>query len=87
VTLLPPFSAAAIGEALARLRIAPLLEGFRGRPPADVPALIEVALACTRYAAANVERLAELDLNPVIVRPQGQGAVAVDALVRLREEH
>ena len=87
VTLLPPFSAAAIGKALARLRIAPLLEGFRGRPPADVPALIEVALACTRYAAANVERLAELDLNPVIVRPQGQGAVAVDALVRLREEH
>ena len=87
VTLLPPFSAAAIGEALARLRIAPLLEGFRGRPPADVPALIELALACTRYAAANVERLAELDLNPVIVRPQGQGAVAVDALVRLREEH
>jgi len=87
VTLLPPFSAAAIGEALARLRIAPLLEGFRGRPPADVPALIEVALACTRYAAANVERLAELDLNPVIVRPQGQGAVAVDALIRLREEH
>ena len=87
VTLLPPFSAAAIGKALARLRIAPLLEGFRGRPPADVPALIEVALSCTRYAAANVERLAELDLNPVIVRPQGQGAVAVDALIRLREEH
>ena len=87
VTLLPPFSTAAIGEALARLRIAPLLQGFRGRPPGDVPALLEVVLACTRYAAANVERLAELDLNPVIVRPQGQGAVAVDALIRLREEH
>ena len=87
VTLLPPFSAAGIGEALSRLRVARLLQGFRGRPAADVAALIDVVLACTRYAAANVERLAELDLNPVIVRPQGQGAVAVDALIRLREEH
>jgi hypothetical protein len=60
-----------------------LLAGYRGRPQADVAALIEAALACSRYAAANVERLAELDLNPVIVRPQGLGAVAVDALIRL----
>ena len=73
--------------ALARLRVARLLQGFRGRPAGDVPALIEAVLACTRYAAANLERLAELDLNPVIVRPHGQGVVAVDALIRLREEH
>lgn len=87
INLLPPFSAASVGAALARLRAARLLQGFRGRPAGDVPALIETVLACTRYAAANLERLAELDLNPVIVRPQGQGAVAVDALIRLREEH
>ena len=61
--------------------------GFRGRPAGDVPALVAAILACARYAAANLERLAELDLNPVIVRPQGLGAVAVDALIRLREEH
>jgi acetate---CoA ligase (ADP-forming) len=82
-TLLPPFTAADIAAALARLRIGRLLGGFRGRPPADVPALIEAALGCARYAAANLEQLTELDLNPVIVRPAGLGAVAVDALIRL----
>ncbi len=87
VTLLPPFTAASIGAAIRRLKTAKLLGGFRGRPAGDVAALVEVALACTRYAAANLERLVELDLNPVIVRPAGLGAVAVDALVRLVEEH
>jgi succinyl-CoA synthetase beta subunit len=86
VSLLPPFTAAAIEAALGRLKLARLLAGYRGRPPADVAALVQTALACTRYAAANLERLVELDLNPVIVRPQGLGAVAVDALIRL-EEH
>ena len=87
VTLLPPFTAAGIGAALGRLRMAKLLSGFRGRAPGDIAALVETALACTRYAAANVDRLAELDLNPVIVRPAGRGAVAVDALIRISEEH
>jgi acetyl-CoA synthetase len=86
VALLPPFDAAAIEAALGRLRVGRLLRGFRGRPSGDVGALIETTLACTRYAAANLERLVELDMNPVIVRPQGQGAVAVDALIRLAEE-
>jgi acyl-CoA synthetase (NDP forming) len=83
VTLLPPFTAATIAAALARLRVAKLLGGYRGRPVGDVAALVEAALGCTRYAAANLEHVAELDLNPVIVRPQGLGAVAVDALIRL----
>ena len=47
---------------------------------------VATILACTRYAAANLERLVELDMNPVIVRPVGRGAVAVDALIRLVEE-
>jgi len=83
VTLLPPFTAEGITAALERLRVARLLGGFRGRAPADVPALVEAALACARYAAAQLEQLVELDLNPVIVRPAGLGAVAVDALIRL----
>jgi acetate---CoA ligase (ADP-forming) len=86
VSLLPPFTAEAIESALARLRSARLLAGFRGKPAADVPALVAAVLACTRYAAANLSRLSELDLNPIIVRPLGKGAVAVDALIRLREE-
>jgi acetate---CoA ligase (ADP-forming) len=83
VTVLPPFTAGAIGSALSTLSINQLLKGFRGRPPADIPALIETALACTRYAEANVDSLLELDINPVIVRPAGHGAIAVDALIRL----
>lgn len=86
VSLLPPFSAHAIEAALARLRVARLLRGFRGRPAGDVPALVAAVLACTRYAADHLAHLSELDLNPIIVRPRGAGAVAVDALIRLREE-
>ncbi|MBS0580465.1 MAG: acetate--CoA ligase family protein [Proteobacteria bacterium] len=83
VNLLPPFTEASVSAALARLKVARLLDGFRGRPAGDVPALVAAILACTRYAADHLERLAELDLNPVIVRPLGRGAVAVDALIRL----
>ena len=85
VTLLPPFDAASIEAALRSLRVAKLLAGFRGRPAGDVPALVQTALAAVRYAQANLETLAELDINPVIVRPEGLGAVAVDALIRLAE--
>ncbi|HVS76607.1 MAG TPA: acetate--CoA ligase family protein [Steroidobacteraceae bacterium] len=84
--LLPPFTSDAIQSAIARLAVAKLLRGYRGRAPGDIPALVQTALACARYAQQNLERLLELDLNPVIVRPAGLGAVAVDALVRLTEE-
>jgi acetate---CoA ligase (ADP-forming) len=87
VSLLPPFTAAAIESALLRLKVGKLLTGYRGKPPADVAALVETALACTRYAEANIDTLLELDINPVIVRPAGRGAVAVDALIRLSQEN
>jgi acyl-CoA synthetase (NDP forming) len=84
--LLPPFTPDAIQRALAGLKVAKLLAGYRGRTPGDVPALVRTALACARYAQQNLDSLLELDLNPVIVRPAGLGAVAVDALVRLTED-
>jgi hypothetical protein len=83
VSLLPPFTAVTIEAALMRLNVGRLLGGYRGRPAADVAALVSTAVACARYAEANLDRLVELDINPVIVRARGQGAVAVDALVRL----
>jgi acetate---CoA ligase (ADP-forming) len=83
VSLLPPFTPAAIEQALLQLTLGRLLGGYRGRPQADVAALVDTAMACARYAEANIDRLVELDMNPVIVRPRGQGAVAVDALIRL----
>lgn len=84
-TLLPPFTATSIEAALRRLKVSKLLAGFRGKPPGDVPALIETVLACARYAEASLSTLVELDINPVIVRPAGCGAVAVDALIRLAD--
>ena len=85
VTLLPPFSPDAVRSALATLKLARLLDGFRGKPRGDVDALVEVVSGIARYAAAELATLQEIDVNPVIVRPAGKGAVAVDALIRLRQ--
>jgi hypothetical protein len=62
---------------LEELRVWPLLSGFRGDAPADVDALIGTVLAIARVAA-GVEDLAELELNPVIVHPAGEGCTVVD---------
>lgn len=83
VSLLPPFTSRTIEAALKRLRVYQLLTGYRGRPRGDITALVETAMACARYAEANVDTLLELDINPVIVRPADRGAFAVDALIRL----
>ncbi len=85
VSLLPPWNGAAIRRALAQLSVAKLLDGFRGKPRGDLAALIDLVLGITRYASAHIEQLVELDVNPVIVRPNGLGAVAVDTLIRVRE--
>jgi acetyl-CoA synthetase len=85
VSLLPPWTAASIESALKSLRVAKLLAGYRGRPVGDVPALIDNILGVARYAAQNVATLVEIDVNPVIVRPLGEGAVAVDTMIRLKK--
>jgi acetyltransferase len=69
---------------LARLRSARLLAGWRGAPPADVSALGDVITRVGRLAA-DQPALAELDLNPVRVMPEGHGVLVLDARVRRRE--
>jgi acyl-CoA synthetase (NDP forming) len=76
-----PVTPAEAQEMVAELRGRPLLDGFRGAPPADVPALAAVVSALSRLGADHASWLAELDLNPVLVRPRGLGAVAADVLV------
>ena len=85
VVLLMPASREQVAAALARLKVSRLLDGFRGRPAGDREALIETALALQRFAIGRAEVLLELEVNPVIARPAGRGAVAVDALMRLRQ--
>jgi acetyltransferase len=66
---------------IAELKGARLLQGFRGRPAADLEAL-EDTLVRVSYLAVHLEgHLAELDINPLMVLPSGQGVKAVDALV------
>jgi acyl-CoA synthetase (NDP forming) len=60
---------------------AKLLAGFRGQPPADVESLHRCLEALGDYAWADRAAVAELDLNPIKVLPQGQGCVVVDALI------
>lgn len=84
------FRAAPLGrddaeQMLAELRGARVLEGVRGRPPADVRSLSEALLAVSRLAADAAGEIAELDINPLLVLPEGLGAVAVDALTVLAE--
>ncbi len=79
--LLPPFSVDEVVEALRTLRIAPLLEGVRGDPPLDVRAVGDIAVAVGKLIAGAGGRIASIDLNPVLVNAQGEGALVVDALV------
>jgi acyl-CoA synthetase (NDP forming) len=58
------------------------LKGFRGRPPGDLDALAQAIVAFSGLATLD-QPVAEAEMNPVIVRPVGQGVAAVDALVRL----
>ena len=84
-SLLLPASEEEVRAAIAELKVAALLQGYRGRPPGDLEALISMVMALQRFAEA--EALEELDLNPVIVCEAGQGAFAADALLRIREEN
>ncbi|MGE3969361.1 MAG: acetate--CoA ligase family protein [Dongiaceae bacterium] len=82
-TLLLPTTRAEVAAALGGLRVAKLLRGYRGKPAGDSEAAIDAVMAVAAYAEANRDRLVELDVNPLMVLPEGEGAVAVDALVLL----
>ena len=73
-----------VGDAeamIAETRAATLLGGFRGRPPGDVEALTRTLEAISDFAWAECLSLAELDVNPIVVRERGAGCVVVDALI------
>ena len=65
---------------IREIRAAPLLFGHRGAPPADVAALADTLLRVSRLAD-DLPEVAELDLNPIMARPDGVSAV--DARVRI----
>jgi len=78
---LAPFGVAEARRMIAGLKGAKVFAGVRGAPPADVEALAELLARVSVFATAEAERIDSVDLNPVRVLPEGQGVVALDALI------
>jgi acetate---CoA ligase (ADP-forming) len=76
-----PVSATEASAMLAELKAAPLLNGFRGAAKADIPALSELISQMSVLAAQHAKEISEIEINPVLVHPEGQGVTIVDALV------
>ena len=81
VTMVWPVDAEEIAAETRRLRLWPLLDGYRGRPRADMAAVADIACRLGRLMEERAE-IEEIEINPILVREAGSGAVAVDALVR-----
>ncbi len=75
----PPFDADEVHRMLRELKGYPLLTGVRGRAPVDIEALVDTILKVQRLSIDLAGEIAELDINPLVVRPRG--AVALDALI------
>ena len=80
VSLLLPVTADDIAQALQRLRIAPVISGYRGQPAASTGAIVDAVLALQDYVAAHRDAIMEVEINPLLCTPTR--AVAVDALVQ-----
>lgn len=79
-----PFGLEAARQMTRELRASAMLDGVRGQPPADRTALAETLVKVSRLAWQLKDRVAEMDINPLLVRHGGEGTVALDALVVLR---
>jgi acyl-CoA synthetase (NDP forming) len=77
---LAPVDLATAREMIAEVRGFQVLAGYRGKPAGDLDALAHALVALSRLA--DDPTIAEAEINPLIVRPAGQGIVAVDAVVR-----
>ncbi|MER9776573.1 acetate--CoA ligase family protein [Mesorhizobium sp. M0220] len=82
VILLPPFSREDVLSALSRLRSFRLMSGYRKRPLGDIDALISAVISVAELIQDRALGIVELEINPIIVRAPGLGAVAVDSFIR-----
>lgn len=82
---LAPFNQAEARTMMTELRAFKLLQGVRGAPPRDLDAIARALARLSQFAHVNRERITEIDVNPFLVMPEGEGAVALDALIVARE--
>lgn len=80
-SLLLPTTRSAVTEALHSLSVSKLIRGYRGNPVGDMNATIDAVLSVAKFAEDHWESLVELDINPLLVLPEGEGVVAADALI------
>jgi acyl-CoA synthetase (NDP forming) len=80
-----PTTAAEIAESIERLKIATVLNGYRGRPAADIDALIQAVLGFSQMCLALGDRLQDAEINPLFVRAEGRGVAAADGVVVFRK--
>jgi acetyltransferase len=81
---LPPLNALLARRLMARTRVWHLLQGYRGRPPANIDAIVEVLIRLSQLASDHPE-LRELDMNPLLA--DAAGAIALDARLRIAPAH
>jgi acetyl-CoA synthetase len=84
VSLLLPSDDAAIRTALSRLRIFPLLTGYRGKPAANMDAVVDAVLAVQACVIAHADRIVEIEVNPLMCT--STNAIAADALMIMAPE-
>jgi acetate---CoA ligase (ADP-forming) len=77
-----PLSRSGAYNLLESLAGAPLLKGFRGRPPADIEALVGAVCRVADAVEASGDRIEDFEINPLLVYPEGEGVLAVDLLIR-----
>lgn len=80
VSLLVPADRQSVADALSQLRIWPMIEGYRGKPAANLEAILTTVEAVQAYVIAHATDIGEVEINPLICTPER--AVAVDALIR-----
>jgi succinyl-CoA synthetase beta subunit len=76
-----PFGVEEAHRMIAELRGAAILKGARGQPPSDLDALASALSHLSLFAAAQRGQFTSIDVNPLLVRPKGEGAAALDALI------
>jgi acetyltransferase len=82
-----PVTAGELSAMVDGLKLNKLLTGFRGRPDADRAAIESTALALAQFYLDHRARIEDIEINPLMVRPKGQGAVAVDVRVIWRNNN
>jgi len=81
IPLLFPVSREDVSLALSKLKVFPIIKGFRNNPEGDIEAIINCVMSVVKLI--NENDIIELDINPLLVLKRGSGVIAVDALIKL----